>query len=266
MKELLKRFLKKFHLYYRLKYSVFFRFYEKICKPEVELAHKRELQLYRGILPAARLIFDIGAYDGHKTAAFLEISEKVICCEPDPDSFALLQARFRKQTDKVELLNCAIYNRRTEMVLERNYKGSAFNTLNPAWKNILEKDNGNRWQEVIRFDEKIRVTVETLTLDDLVQRYGIPDLIKIDVEGSELQALEALSQPIRFISFECLLPDFREQLLMILERLMAIDSNYKFNIIHNEEIILPNPISYSQMLDWIDNTRLGSFDALAMLI
>lgn len=44
--------------------------------------------------------------------------------------------------------------------------------------------------------------VRTLTLDDLIDTYGRPAFIKIDVEGNELRALEGLSAPVRSLSFE----------------------------------------------------------------
>lgn len=265
MKESVKKVLKRFGIYDSLKYSDIFRVYERLFKPEAVAAHQREVDLYSGIIPTANLIFDIGAYDGHKTAAFMEIARKVVSCEPDPDSFNILKRRFGRRSDKVILLNYAIYNSQTELTLQRNYKGSAFNTVNPNWKDILEKDNGRRWDEVIRFDEAIEVRVTSVTLDDLIKRFGVPDLIKIDVEGSELEVLEGLNTPIKFVSFECLLPEFINQLIAIMERLRSLDPRYRFNVIYNEKLLFPYSVSHIEMLEWINKSNLNSFDTLAML-
>jgi len=43
---------------------------------------------------------------------------------------------------------------------------------------------------------------ETITLDDLIMQHGIPDLIKIDVEGHEPEVLRGLSQRVPKICFE----------------------------------------------------------------
>ena len=67
-----------------IKYSRLFRLYEYLCKRGIIAAHRKEVALYKCFLGSCRLIFDIGAYDGHKTAAFLELSDKVVAVEPDP--------------------------------------------------------------------------------------------------------------------------------------------------------------------------------------
>ena len=80
-------------MYYYLKYSWLFKVYQFLFKPQAGAAHKKEVRLYREIVGAVDLIFDIGAYDGHKTAAFLELSRKVVVCEPDLHSCNLLRIR-----------------------------------------------------------------------------------------------------------------------------------------------------------------------------
>jgi hypothetical protein len=46
------------------------------------------------------------------------------------------------------------------------------------------------------------VTVPITTLDSLLQRYGIPEFCKIDVEGFEHEILSGLSVALPFVSFE----------------------------------------------------------------
>ena len=47
-----------------------------------------------------------------------------------------------------------------------------------------------------------QVEVEVTTLDALIERYGVPTFLKIDVEGYELEALKGLSQSVRTVSYE----------------------------------------------------------------
>ncbi len=46
------------------------------------------------------------------------------------------------------------------------------------------------------------VSVPVTTLDKLIDRFGLPDFCKIDVEGSELAVLQGLSRPLSLLSLE----------------------------------------------------------------
>ena len=57
------------------------------------------------------------------------------------------------------------------------------------------------------FNRDRTMEVEMTTLDKLIETYGIPVFIKIDVEGYELEVLKGLSKPVRLISFEYTVPE-----------------------------------------------------------
>jgi hypothetical protein len=44
--------------------------------------------------------------------------------------------------------------------------------------------------------------VDQITLDDLVAQYGVPDFIKVDVEGMDAEVLRGLHSRPRLLSFE----------------------------------------------------------------
>jgi hypothetical protein len=46
------------------------------------------------------------------------------------------------------------------------------------------------------------ITVAVVTLDDLIERHGVPTYIKIDTEGWDAHVLAGLSEPVPFFSFE----------------------------------------------------------------
>jgi hypothetical protein len=48
------------------------------------------------------------------------------------------------------------------------------------------------------------VEVDTTTLDALIERFGMPSFVKIDVEGAEPEVLAGLSRPVAGLSFEYL--------------------------------------------------------------
>lgn len=77
----------------------------------------------------------------------------------------------------------------------------------------------------MRWNEKVQVSVTTL--DDLIDQYGRPAFCKIDVEGSELDVLNGLSQAIPILSFEYL-PAAIEIALGCIERLGQL-GEYEYN-------------------------------------
>jgi FkbM family methyltransferase len=248
-------------LFYSLKYSRLYSIYEKTFKPvNIEIL-KKEISLYRSFLPLCNLIFDIGANDGHKTAAFLAVSDKVVSCEPDEQSFLLLGVRFRNEKERVVLLNKAVSDKIGQAILHIHHAGSAFNTLNRKWVELLEKEGAHYWDEPIRFQSD--QAVELVTIDKLIEQYGKPDFIKIDVEGSEVQVLRGLNQKINWISFESFLPEFKSELLTCVSRLQELDPNTEYNLIAEEKILLENYLTAAQLIDWLENSDLKGFEVLA---
>ena len=47
-----------------------------------------------------------------------------------------------------------------------------------------------------------KVQVRTITIDRLISEYGVPDILKVDVEGAENIVLKSLTQQVRTICFE----------------------------------------------------------------
>src|SRR5262249_60695009 len=60
----------------------------------------------------------------------------------------------------------------------------------------IARANGAIW------DETAAIEVNVVTLDSLIDEFGVPDYIKIDVEGFDLEVLRGLSQPIALLSVE----------------------------------------------------------------
>ena len=245
-------FLKRSGGYEYIRYSYLFRLYARLFKRQVIQEHEKEVAFYKTFLPNhCALIFDIGAYDGHKTAAFLELADKVVSCEPDAHNFRTLRMRFRNSRSSVVLENKAVSDHAGMETYYIHHAGSAFNTLNPKWKQILEADKENRWNEKIQFSDE--VSIQLTTLDQLISQYGKPCFIKIDVEGYELTVLKGLSQKVPYLSFECLLPDCKSELLDCLAHLYQLDNKVVFNAAFEERLELVNYLSYHDMVNWVNN-------------
>ena len=79
---------------------------------------------------------------------------------------------------------------------------------------------------VFQFSKKTKVN--TTTLNNLINSYGLPYFIKIDVEGHEEQVIKGLTHPIPIISFEANLPQFLEHSISIVKYLLNLDASSKF--------------------------------------
>ena len=83
-----------------------------------------------------------------------------------------------------------------------------------------------------RFSNKYTWTpvegIKTVSVDTLIQQFGEPTLLKIDVEGYEYNVLQSLSKKVNMVSFEWA-EEKKKEILLSLEYLHA--HNYtKFHI------------------------------------
>lgn len=247
---------------YRLKFSSFFQLYQSIFRKQAREQEKRELHFYKTFLPTCKLIFDIGAYDGHKTEAFRRIAERVVCCEPDKKNFNLLSTRFRNQKKHIFLENKSVGSQVGRFSYYINNQGSAFNTLSLKFKNFAEEKGKMMWSEEVSFHEQ--AITEMTTLDQLIEKYGLPDFIKIDTEGYEVEVIKGLSQPVPYLSFECIYPEFKDELLQILDHLEKIYHHHiQYNLSFEEELLLPEFISGENLFHCITSKHLPYFEVIA---
>jgi FkbM family methyltransferase len=113
-------------------------------------------------------------------------------------------------------------------------------------ENLFINGSGPGTRVVAQTQDPDALRVETVAIDDVVNREGLPrvDFIKMDIEGSELSALRGAEKTLRkfrpklAISIYHKLPDFWE----IPRYLDSLDLNYRFYIrhftIHAEETVL----------------------------
>jgi FkbM family methyltransferase len=242
-----KKILVSLNIYPSIRYSFLHRIYIKLFRRNIIEAEKKEIAFYKSFLDKCDLIFDIGSYDGHKTVAFLHFANKIICCEPDSFNFSILLSRFKK-SNKVIIKQVAVSNVNGFENYHVHQKGSAFNTLSEKWKDILKKNGRELFKEEFNFSNSAATKVPTITIDKLIAEYGVPDFIKIDIEGYEKKALQGLSKKIKCLSFEANLPEFLDETVECIELLNNIDPHALFNYAVEECLQLSAFISHDEFL------------------
>lgn len=129
------------------------------------------------------IIFDVGANQGDYCAALIDnipIKDlQIWCFEPSVDTFKKLQANHSGKSN-VFLNNIGFGNKNQEVPLYANEPGAHIASLFP-----LERAYGTT-KKLTDFE---MVTIRTI--DDFLAEKNIPyiDLLKLDIEGNELNAL-----------------------------------------------------------------------------
>jgi FkbM family methyltransferase len=232
IKRVLQRSVKSIGLYERLKASLLYDAYWKIADGQVLRRRDNEVAFYRSVLIGLRpgsLVFDVGANHGSKTDIFLRLGARVVAIEPDEVSQKTLRSmflRYRARKLPVTIVPVAISDKEGNETFWIDAPGSAKNTLSEKWVETLRTDPG-RFGQRLQFGDQKKIVTTTLTR--LMASHGVPFFIKIDVEGAEPQVLRGLDTPVHFLSFEVNLPEFREEGLACIERLICLQPGARFN-------------------------------------
>jgi FkbM family methyltransferase len=195
---------------YRLNDSALYAQYLRLRNPRHLEQKRRERAFYERLIAAngGGTVFDIGANCGQKAAQFRTCAQRVICVEPDPSAVAQLRARFA-HGDDVVVVHGGVGGEPGQATFYQLGPASPLNTFSRTWSDAQAA-------------AATETSVAIITLDMLIASHGLPAYIKIDVEGYELQVLQGLHQPIRALSFECNLQQFRQQTLDCIARLAAL--------------------------------------------
>jgi FkbM family methyltransferase len=187
----------------------------------VPLRGSRLRAFYRQFVRPGDLCFDLGAHVGNRLRALASLGAQVVALEPHPALLQLLQ-RWYGTWPGVTLLGQAVGAKPGEQTLMVSRLAPTVSSLSPEWTARVARTPGFA---SVRWDS--RVVVPVTTLDRLIAQYGVPAFCKLDVEGSELAALQGLSTPLPALSFE-VVPAAVELAVGCLDRLTSLGS-YEFN-------------------------------------
>lgn len=133
------------------------------------------------------LMFDIGFNVGDFSKKFIDNYPGIKIVGVEPNSYLP-----RLNHPNVTILNKLASSTSNEMIdfcIARNH---VLSTANEEWKHTRFKNE--QWYPPIK--------IESISIDDLIKLHGIPDLIKIDVEGYEFNVISGLKFKAQEIMFE----------------------------------------------------------------
>ena len=217
MIEFLKTTTQKLGVYDRLKFTPFYDLYIAYRQPVLLKLRSCEIHLYQSLgLKPGDLVFDVGANQGDKSDVFLRIGTTVVAIDPDKRNIDILQKRFWKN-EKISIIEKAVGEKEERKTFFIANQGSSFNTLSTKWRDVLQNESLSRFAAPQQFNSSYDVSVTTL--DKLIEQFGCPTFIKIDVEGYEVNVIEGLSHSVKYLSFELNLPEFLQEGLQCLSLL-----------------------------------------------
>jgi FkbM family methyltransferase len=152
-----------------------------------------QLNFYSRFISKNDLCFDIGANVGDKLDIFLRAGAKVVAVEPQESCWRVLKRRFNKNV-YIEPVALAAKPGSETLFVDSS---TTISSVSKDWIKAVKQSgrfSNHKWA--------YKLSVQTTTLDNLIDKYGQPAFCKIDVEGAEFDVLQGLSRPIKVISFE----------------------------------------------------------------
>lgn len=222
---MIRKFLKKIKLVDKL-YTIFVKY--KVSKNFLLCSEKEieQVKFYSQFINKSSLVFDVGANVGSRTKLFLNIGARVVAFEPQPN----LCNHLKNHLDivrrvKIEQLALGDEKSEKQMLI---CDAHVLSSISKRWINATQESgrfSNYNWEKSI--------DVNVSTLDEQIIKYGIPDFIKIDVEGYELEVLKGLSKEITYIVFEFTAEEI-EQTFKCIDHLNSL-GNCLFRVSFGEE-------------------------------
>jgi FkbM family methyltransferase len=151
-------------------------------------------------LKYSSIVFDIGYNKGKFSKEILKICKPkiIIGVEANP---MLLENSFSDQ--KIIKLNYIVsdkFKKRRTLYINKYFHGISTVSIN-----LIKNSRfyvGSKKQKKLNTMFHKKIIVKVITLNKLIKIYGLPDLIKIDVEGHEYEVLKGLVKKAKKITFE----------------------------------------------------------------
>lgn len=191
------------------------------------------------------LILDLGANNGSNIPYFLSIANKVIALEANPELCGKIKSKFNRFIENQELIliNKCIVGSGSEglMTFYIHKYDSVLSTLEKPAKHLSD-------YEII--------FVESITYNDILENYGCPDCLKIDIEGYDKVIINDVVNTGKlpnYISFEnCGIETLKKILDLDYYQSFNIVSFYNFEKIYKaNEKIYHVPLDQTILSPWL---------------
>lgn len=206
-------------------------------------------KFYSQFIKKGSLCFDVGANKGNRTEIFLELGAKVVAVEPQRECYLHLQEKFG---DKINLVTKGLGEKEST---EKLYvSGSTLiSSFSKSHVDMMQEERfkGANWNKTVE--------IQMTTLDNLIKQFGVPDFCKIDVEGYEYDVLKGLSQPLKALSLEYIVPENTQVLVDCLTHLNKL-GNIECNFSYGESMQLNLP-TWKNGKDMIGYIQTADFTA-----
>jgi FkbM family methyltransferase len=162
---------------------------------EATQVRRKMKEFYGRILKPGALAFDIGANAGVMSETFASVGARVIAVEPNADCVRHIQLSYHDL--QIQVIQAAAGPRNGVATLDVSDAWDLTSSMSPEWIEAIQKKDGRYRGNWLR-----QCVVPMVTVDALIDHFGVPHFVKIDVEGFEEQVLRGLSRQPHFLSFE----------------------------------------------------------------
>lgn len=210
-------------------------------------------QFYSQFLKPNSVFFDIGANYGNRIEPLINEEVKIIAIEPQVECVRFLKAKYGK---RITILQNGVGRKMETNLMYISTNANILSSFSKEWIDSTQKSG--RFSKV-SWDKTRKI--EMITLDFLIATYGIPDFIKIDVEGFELEVLKGLTQKVKVLSIEYTVPERKEELidcLIYLNNLSNSNSVFNYCITENTTFSLTQWVNFDQIINVINTNEFLS--------
>lgn len=185
------------------------------------------------------LVFDIGANRGKYTDALLGKYDNFVLVEPNLKLCDELKIKYQNNPKNITILNNIVS---TTDTIFYECTSDTISTCDIEWiKNSRFANHGASWKPL---------NIPSITIDSMIEKYGIPTILKIDVEGYEWNVIQTLSSSVPRIEFEWA-EEKKDELYKTIEYLHNKLGYNKFFIKDNDIPYDYTPSSYNNYEDSI---------------